>query len=454
METIISRQFMVWGIDLPNKKSCFNIYLSLIQNWKKNMSLITKTTLFYLAIILIVFGIGGVTIYHEVKKVVALETDYALMYNFRLAQKALSDGENIESIQTEKIQISNLGISSIVDTNYAFSDTIAMHPQLKRLEAHRHLTTYRILNDTTYKFDLLEVFIEEDDVLEGVFGVISRLFIVLSFVLLLFSFLVSRKLFEPFKGILENINRFNLKKDEPINLPQTTTKEFKELNSFVEKMTQKARQDYISLKEFSENASHEMQTPIAVAQGKLELLLESPNLNPEQLGLIQTANESLSKLSKLGHALSLLTKIENEEFSQLQSIDFSKIVSKSFSNFQDIGALKGIKMESHLLDDVKLNIEPSLADILVSNLLKNAIQHNEEAGWVKLELNHQYLEISNSGKQPSLPTDHFFERFRKNNQTSASLGLGLPIVKKICEVNGLKIHYNYSDNVHLVNISF
>lgn len=418
------------------------------------MSLITKTTLFYLAIILLVFGIGGVTIYEEVRKVVALETDYALLYNFRLTYNGLLEGQETEELKTDKIQVFPIESLPIVDTSYFFSDTIAMHPQLRRLEAHRHLTTLREVNDTLYQFDLLEVFIEEDDVLEGVFGVISRLFVVLSLVLLLFSFLISRKLIHPFKKILNNLKEFNLKNDKPINLPETSTKEFKELNLFIREMTQKARQDYISLKEFSENASHEMQTPLAVAKGKLEILLESSDLTNEQLHLIQDAQNSITKLSKLGQALSLLTKIENQEFSNIAPINISAIVTDGVTQFKEIANLKGLNIESSIEPEVFVNIEPSLADILVGNLLKNAIQHNTERGFVKIILTKTSLEVANPGKKPNIPTRFFFERFKKDDQTSGTLGLGLPIVKKICEVNKLQINYHYHDGLHRINVEF
>src|SRR5690606_32582196 len=112
--------------------------------------------------------------------------------------------------------------------------------------------------------------------------------------------------------------------------------EFRQLNSFVEQMVGKARRDYRSVKEFSENASHEMQTPLAIARGKLELLLETNNLDTEQTRLIQSAQQSLGKLSKLGEALTLLTKIDNKEFASRAEVDFSRIVNNCLVNFEDL----------------------------------------------------------------------------------------------------------------------
>jgi signal transduction histidine kinase len=219
-------------------------------------------------------------------------------------------------------------------------------------------------------------------------------------------------------------------------------------------MTQKARQDYVTLKEFSENASHEMQTPIAIAKGKLELLLESKDLEPEQLGLIQSAQEALSKLSKMGKSLSLLTKIENQEFSNQKPIDFSRAVASSIDFFSEISSFKGIQIETEIEPNVQVKIDESLADILIGNLMKNAIHHNFENGKIKVELDSDKLRITNSGLPPSIPTAQLFERFKKSDQTSQSLGLGLSIVKKICNVSDFKIRYDYENETHILQINF
>lgn len=418
------------------------------------MRLITKTTLFYLLLSLLVFGIGGISIYQAVKKEVALETDYALMYNARFIANAMKNGQPKEAFLSDKVSITPLVGVPQIDTNFVFSDTVAMHPQLKRLEPHRKLTTYRFIGGRAYYFQFLEVFIEEGDVLDGVVNIISRLFLILSLVLLLGSFLISKLLFQPFHNILDGISRFNLKSGQQPDLPKTSTKEFSELNDFIQKMTSKARRDYVSLKEFSENASHEMQTPIAVAQGKLELLSVSDSLRPELLELIQSAQASLSKLSKMGKSLSLLTKIENREFQNPGPVDFSKIVKNNVSDFKELSQLKNIDLESQIPKNIQIKSDETLAEILISNLLKNAVQHNVPNGKIQVLLSEGELKISNTGEEPSVAPEQFFERFRKNNQSSGSLGLGLSIVKKICEVNGFEVSYDFEDKMHILRVLF
>jgi len=418
------------------------------------MRLITKTTLVYLFIALLVFGLGGYLTYQVLKRGVAKETDYSLSQNLGLLLNSIKERKPLDALENGKITIRKIPSSQVKDTLYAFSDTLAMHPYWKRLEPHRKLKVTRRVNGEYYQIQMIDNFLELDDLFNGVFGVLSRLFISLGVVLLLCSFLISRWLFKPFQRTLEQIKSFNLKSDEPIQLTTTSTKEFQQLNTFVSTMTAKANSDYQALKEFSENAAHEMQTPIAIAKGKLELLLEHPDLQSEQLQLIESAQTSLTKLSRLGQSLSLLTKIDNEEFANPTLINLSTLVTNNVDNFQSLCELKGLNLTSSIEKEVYLNIHSALADILVGNLLKNAVRHNIHAGWIDVILNKDALIIKNSGLAPKIPTEQLFERFRKSNQSSNSLGLGLAIVKKISVVNQLKVSYAFESGVHQLRVGF
>jgi len=418
------------------------------------MRLITKATLLYLFIMSLVFSLAGMVTYDMVMKRVARETDYSLAQNMWLLRDAIAEGKPLDALQNQKTAITEVSNIQPKDTLYAFSDTLAMHPYFKRLEPHRKLTITRKINGTYYKFNMIDIFLETDDVSGGVISVMTRLFFGLGLVLLLASFLISSWLFQPFQKTLQKIKSFNLKNNRAISFEDTSTKEFKQLNGFISQMTDKAQRDYVSLKEFSENAAHEMQTPIAVAKGKLELLLESSNLQEEQLPLIQSAQAALSKLSRLGQSLSLLTKIENNEFTVKETTNFSEVVEQSVLTFQDICALKGLTLKSNIEEKVMLSINASVADILISNLLKNAVRYNTKDGWVNITLDEKQLIVENPGNPPNVPTNQLFERFRKSNQSGASLGLGLAIVKKICEVNQLQVDYVFVEGIHRLIVKF
>ncbi|WP_020526682.1 sensor histidine kinase [Flexithrix dorotheae] len=414
------------------------------------MNLLLKTTLYYLIIALAVFGIGIWITFSVIKKDVDLETDRYLWEKHKDITQAISRGVAVTDINNEKINISLLEGNNLQAVKPYFSDTIVQHRILKREEPHRKLNAIEKINDQFYQITLYDVILETDDIYESSVYSLSMIFLLLALVLVMSSFLISQKLLKPFEMTLDIIKKFKLQNKEPLNLPETNIKEFNDLNNFITEMTRKISQDYINLKEFSENASHEMQTPLAIAKGKMELLLESPNLNDEQLQLIGSTHQAISKLSKLGQSLSILTKIENKEYSNLQKINLTRIIENMIFNFKELIELKGIRLENELEENVFINMDPYLLDMLLTNLLQNAIRHNFENGKIKIDLTSSKLEISNTGKPLKVDPEKLFERFRKDNQSQESIGLGLSIVSKICDVNQIKVIYSYSEEMHSV----
>lgn len=252
---------------------------------------------------------------------------------------------------------------------------------------------------------------------------------------------------------MKAIHRFDLKQKNKLQLPETSTTEFKELNVFLRKMTDKAMEDYAAVKEFSENASHELQTPLAVIRSKIELLSET-NIDGIQAALIGDMQNAIEKLSHINRSLILLTKLENQEFKVSESIKFCRVVKDVIATYEDWITMREIKLNSDLDKNIPLNIHPALAEMLISNLLSNAIRHNRDGGQIEMVLTRQHLCISNTGIPPQIPTGELFQRFKKSNQSNDSIGLGLAIVKQICEVNGYEVEYNYTDGWHSIEVYF
>lgn len=418
------------------------------------MKLFVKSTLFYLLASLIVFTVGGIVTYKQVKKEVARETDYYLNETFRRLVGEIKSGKSVGVLNNDKVKIELLDKTMVKDTFRVYSDTISKHPLLNRPEAYRRLIRISKVNGQFYKFDLMDVLIESDDVYEGVTAAFVKLFVFLGLFIIAANTIFFRWILSPFYQSLQQIMFFNVKNKDAIHLPETNTREFKLLNAFIFKMTHNARRDYLTLKEFTENASHEMQTPVAIAQGKLELLMESGDLDQDQLQLVQGATQALSKLSKIGKSLTLLSKIENGEFSDTRVSNFSEVVAQNIAHFRELALLRNVEMNSSLPGALELPIDSALADILVSNLIKNAIQHNLNGGWIKIALDEKKLSVSNSGLAPNIPTDQLFNRFKKGQQVSSSLGLGLAIAKKIADINNWQIHYDYAQETHTIEVLF
>ena len=419
------------------------------------MRLLLKVTLYYLIITLVVFGVGGFITFNIFQKQIQRETDRYLISRLWSLQNSIENGESPFAFISTNLSIIEID-DSFEETRFSFGDTLADHPnpRIDRLETHRKLNVIRKIENKTYKIEIFDVIVESDDIFSGVFQSQTRLFVILGSALVIFSFLVSTWLFRPFNVTLQAIKNFRINDLAILKLGKTNTKEFKELNGILSQMAKKSQKDYKNLKEFSENASHEMQTPLSVAKGKIELLMQTKDLDEEQLQLINSTYESINHLSKMSRSLGLLTKIENNEFTDLQEINLSEKINQSIFDFQELLELKEIKIEQEVEENVMVQSDPVLTQILISNLLQNAVRHNIAKGHIIVKLTNSNLIISNTGIPLSVPPNLLFRRFKKDNQSSGTIGLGLAIVKKICDVNNCEITYIYKNDEHVLNVSF
>lgn len=417
------------------------------------MKLLNKITLVYLLSTLIVFAIGGVILFDIFKQEIASEEKRHLFEQMKIIRRSIQEGNAISALRNEKIGIDSLGHVNMDERNN-YSDTLVWHPWLKRLEPNLKLTAWTKIDSVFYKITLHDIVVESDDIYDGVKKSLARTYLLLLVVIVLLNLLIYIWLFKPFNLTLQKIKDFNLRDGGALDLPYSSTKEFAKLNEFIERMAEKVRKDYQTLKEFTENASHEMQTPLAIAKGKLELLIESDELNSDHLELISAAHNSIAKLSKLGSSLSLLTKIENSEFNSTEEIDLSKELKQKLFDFKELLDLKNICLEQSIEDNIQLNIHPHLADIMLTNLFQNAIRHNLKSGTIWVDLDHLGFTIKNTGKDPEVDPNQLFDRFKKGNQSTDSIGLGLAIIKKICEANDLRIDYIYDNSIHTIKIYF
>ncbi|MEM1137142.1 MAG: HAMP domain-containing sensor histidine kinase [Bacteroidota bacterium] len=418
------------------------------------MRLIFKITLFYLLITLLVFVLGGIISYQVIKNEIDKEQRWFLKGRLREVSSMIERRNPQNAIKRNKFSVTPL-TGDAVETKISFSDTLVMHSDLRRIEPHLRLDVTKMIAGRYYDISIYDLIIEADDIEEGVEESLIKMYILLFVAVLILSWGVSFWVLKPFNRTLELIKVFDIRKKEKLYFPHSNTKEFRQLTHFLEEMTSKVQSDYQSLKEFSENASHEMQTPLAIAKGKLELLMEKGDLKEEQLRMVDSAYSAVSKLSKLGRSLSLLTKIENKEFSNTQNINFSELVQKLLFSFKELIDLKNITLTKHIEEEVLVHIDKTLADILITNLFQNAIRHNYEAGYIKLKLTQTSFELINSAKSLSIENPEvLFTRFKKAKQSGDSIGLGLSIVKKICEINQFKIAYSIQNEEHRLKIHF
>ncbi|PSR55388.1 hypothetical protein AHMF7605_18695 [Adhaeribacter arboris] len=272
--------------------------------------------------------------------------------------------------------------------------------------------------------------------------------------MLLLNYLSSRYLWQPFNHTLEQIKHYSLNQGTALAEVPTTTKEFKELNNLFAQMTGRIEHDFRNMKEFTENISHEIQTPLAIIKAKIEMLQKSEKLSGEQAKTIGAIYRATSHLSKLSRTLGLISKIENQEFTNREKLDLKIFLEPLLFNFKELAELKQVKINFKAVEDAFITIDPYLLDVLLSNLVKNALSHNYEKGEILVCLQPQQLTICNTGPVLDFPECEIFNRFRRNGQNSSSLGLGLAIVKKICYLNNLDISYSYQEPFHCFILQF
>lgn len=319
---------------------------------------------------------------------------------------------------------------------------------------YRQLEFPVTVNGKVYKADVRKSQEETEDLVQLILKITLAIFLLLLATLFIINRFVLSKLWKPFNSTLQQIKQFNVTGKNELHLESTEINEFAELNDAVNVMTKKVIRDYNEIKSFTENASHEIQTPLAIIRSKLELLSQSENLKEEQMNAIQSISETTNRLSKLNQSLILLTKIDNKQFKETEEVNMSLLLLQHLNNYEELFHAKEISVTKNINENVILTMNETLAEILIVNLLINAIKHNIERGSITIELNKNHLSVANTGKVLNANPAIYFERFKKESASNDSMGLGLSIVKKICETYGFEISYTYRDMLHILIVNF
>jgi signal transduction histidine kinase len=290
--------------------------------------------------------------------------------------------------------------------------------------------------------------VENEDLLGSILMVQTIFLILLMAGILLINRSVSKRIWRPFYVALENMQQYELSKNDSPPFDQSDTAEFNELNRAIQNLFSRNHESYLQQKEFTENASHEMQTPLAIIQGKIDLLMQTAPLTEDQLGLILGLENTNQRLSKLNKSMLLLTKIENNQYREEEDVDMAGLLKKLVDHYKMIAEKMEIRIEESYLDEVTLRASKALIEILVSNLLSNAVRHNIYRGSITIHLENKRLTIKNTGKPEALHSEKIFSRFYKDGNENESTGLGLSIVKKICDLYHFQINYRYHQGMH------
>lgn len=424
--------------------------------------LLSKTTKPFLIYVLIILVISIPVYYWVVDTIWKGELDD---HNKTVAEKTayefnhlkLSDQELKKSIELwnhiqpetnmEEIPVNSLkrDIYTTIEKSKSFSDK-------SEIERYRCLKTVVYIHNKPYLFTI-QTNIEESQETIAVIAVTTAFFFIMIVLGLLFlNRRLSATIWKPFRNTLEQLKNFNLNHQSNIEFEKTDTTEFEELHLSLNKLIEQNISVYKTQKEFTENASHELQTPLAIIKHKLDLLLQNEDITEKQYHIVEDINKALTRSSRINKNLLLLAKIENSQFDNSEKIQLDALVRQSIELLEEHFQQKNISLKSYILPEVYVNGNSGLTEVLINNLLINAIRHTSNDASIFVELTEKSLKISNSGTN-ELDKNLLFKRFSRSSADNNGSGLGLAIIKEICKFQNWTIDYRFENNNHLFVIN-
>lgn len=398
-----------------------------------------------------IFSAGLILIFLFMKYFIASETDEKLEATKWNVIKNLKEGYEVEFapfVEVKELAVNNYNLTEEI------KDTLIYNKSEKDYDSYRQLKVIYTNGNKNYLIIVRTDNLEQTDLLISIGIPLS----ILLLLVILASNLVVRKIsfsiWRPFYKNIENLKMFSVEDKTELSLINPGIDEFNDLNESLKELTGKISKDYKKLKEFSENASHELQTPVAIIKAKIEAMLQDEKLNSEAAAQLQTINSTATRLARINKSLTILTKLDSEEYEEKKVIGLKSFIQKKIEEFIEIAELKGIAIQIKALEDYDLRINEDLLELLLSNLLSNAIKHNYEGGKIIIELKDSTFAIKNTGMALDKEPEKMFERFEKGRYAGESYGLGLVIVKQICDAYKINIAYTVQDEWHQIILFF
>jgi len=411
------------------------------------MKLFTRYNRISMAAMAALFLIVGIVYYVLLSKVLVHEVDEALEKYEKQVHKYVSKNDSLPIFKNfEEVQVAYHVTDRYREKE--ISQAVIYNHDDRKAETFRQIVFSQRVNGVWYEVTVAKP-------LEGT-KLLTRTLVYSTLVILLLMIgisvllnrLILKRLWNPFYVSMNEMKGFKLGNQKEHVLPQTDIEEFAMMNDILSQAINGAKDEYRILKEFTENASHEIQTPLAIIRSKLDLIIQDESLSEGQSESLKSAFNAVSRLSKLNQSLLLLAKIENQQFTLVELINLKDKVEEKLRQFNEFWAGNHIRINVDL-NSAGIMANPELIDILLNNLLSNAGRHNTEGGEIWINLTAGKLEIANTAKEESLDTKRLFGRFYKESQHSKSNGLGLSIVKQICDHSGLSVKYVFADQQHI-----
>lgn len=421
------------------------------------MKLLNRSLQYLSISMLLIVSIWSVVFYLDMMDEIYDSIDDGLdNYKMLILNKAAHDSTVLlkDSFDESNYAIRPVAESAALKIYDSYKDTmIYMHfeeskePVRLLISAFEHQGKY-------YELKVISSMVEEDDLMKSLLQHMLWLYILLIISIIVINNVVLKKIWRPFYSLLQQFQHFRLGKDSGLTDVKTDINEFVELQRAAQTLISHSVEAYNRQKQFTENAAHELQTPLAIISGKIELVLERNTLSGQDAESLSEVLNICERLNQLNKSLLLLSKIENKQFYNNQDILLTEVVSQVVNDFEDFAIFKNLTIELQESSEVHLHMDDVLAGILVSNLLRNALFHNIQNGRIILEIDENKLRICNTSTSHKLNEIEIFNRFYKSDAGRQGTGLGLSIVKAIVQLYGFSISYAYKNAMHCFEIRF
>ncbi|TRW24797.1 HAMP domain-containing histidine kinase [Flavobacterium zepuense] len=430
--------------------------MSSIKQPKKSVSLQYYTLRYLVVALLVIIAIWAGMFY-----AIILEEVYDNIDDGLKNSKILIEREayaHPELFETSEFGINQFKIEPLPKGSYDFSDKFTSTFEFMEYdddnEPIRLLET--VFNDpqgNPYKLTIRASMVEEDELLEDLLTALVALYIMLVISIALLNHYILHRVWHSFYELLGNLKNYKLGTGRAFTAPDSPVSEFKVLGDELEDLLKRSEAIYSSQKQFIENASHELQTPLAISLNKLELFAENNNLPDKQMMEIGKVSDTLNRLVHLNKSLLLLSKIENRQYADEDAVNFNDLVKQLAEDFEDLAEFREITINVIPQGELSFNMNKGLALTLITNLLKNALVHNHAGGVVNIIITPNSLSVQNTGANAPLDERKVFDRFYRNSNNEQSTGLGLSIVWSIANSYKLTVNYSFSGN-HAFTVTF
>lgn len=413
------------------------------------MKLLTRYNRVNITTAFFVLLVCSFTFYVIIRQILLQQIDRDLAVEEEEIKEYVAGNDSLPGASSYKGQIIRFEMGKAGDNTRKVESTLQYDSLQKENELVRQLSFSIVAQGKNYQAVVIKSQAETDDLLRLMVLVTGGIFLLLLVLVMLINRFILAKLWQPFYTTLKQLRSFNLNNSNTLQLPGSELDEFKELNNSVSEMAERVRQEFETLKSFTDNASHEMQTPLAIINSKLDLLIQSSTENQQEH--LQAIYDAANRLRKLNQTLLLLTKIDNQLYNPAEAVDLKGLLEKKFQQLEELIIAKDILLHFQLAP-AACTMNGELADLMINNLLNNAIKHNYKGGTINCVLTADYLTISNTGQPLTFSGSNIFDRFQKSSHSDGT-GLGLAVVKQICNTSNLSVTYSFDGKEHVITIA-